>query len=168
MSDTSFFMEPLDARHNRKNFDCGEPSLDEYLQRYARQSTKSGASRTHVAVLPGETRVCAYLTLSAGAVALADMPEAERRGLPRLVPSIHIGRLAVDREFQGQGLGDSLMLYAFDLTVNVAEKIGVGVLELWAINENASRFYNRYQFGSLLDDSFHLYLPARLFNSYAN
>ena len=71
-------------------------------------------------------------------------------------------------EFQGQGLGDSLMLYAFDLTVNVAEKIGVGVLELWAISENARQFYSRYQFGSLLDDSFHLYLPARLFNSYAN
>ena len=69
MSDTSFFMEPLDSRHDRKLFGCGEPALDEYLQRYARQSTKIGASRTHVAVLPGETRVCAYLTLSAGAVA---------------------------------------------------------------------------------------------------
>lgn len=168
MSDTNFFMELLDARHDRKSFGCGEPSLDEYLSRYARQSAKSGASQTHVAALPDEARICGYITLSAGAVAVADLPESDRRGMPRMVPSIHIGHLAVDREFQGQGLGDALMLYTFALTVEIASKIGVGVLELWALKESAHRFYQRYEFGSLLDDSFHLYLPARLFNSYAS
>lgn len=63
MSDIPFFVDPLEARHNRKFFDCGEPSLDEYLKRFARQNMANGSSRTYVAVTPDVPRVCGYFTL---------------------------------------------------------------------------------------------------------
>ena len=108
MSAVGFWIESLKNLHEKSDFDCGNDWLNDYLKRYARQNTANGSSRTYVAVLPTETRVCGYFTLCAGAVALADFPEHERKGRPRLVPTIHLGRLAVSREFQGQGLGLSL------------------------------------------------------------
>jgi predicted N-acetyltransferase YhbS len=83
--------------------------LNEYLKRFARQNMANGSSRTYVASQPESSRICAFSTLSAGAVALTDFPEEVRRGWPRLVPAVHLGRFAVDLEFQGQQLGRSLL-----------------------------------------------------------
>ncbi len=157
---SGFFIEPLDARHNRKSFDCGEPSLNDYLQRFARQNARNNSSRTYVAVQPDETRICGYFTLSAGTVALADFPAEVRKGWPRLVPSVHLGRLAVDREFQSQRLGHALMSSVFEIATQAADLIGIAVVELWALNQNSRLFYDRFEFTSLLDDAFHLYVSV--------
>ncbi len=156
---SGFFIEPLDTRHNRKDFDCGEPELNAYLQRFARQNARNGSSRTYVAVQPEETRICGYFTLSAGTVALADFPTDVRKGWPRLVPSVHLGRLAVAQEFQGQRLGHALMSSVFEIATQASDLIGIAVVELWALNENSRRFYDRFEFTELLDDAFHLYVP---------
>ena len=161
MSDTGFWIESLANSHNRKNFDCGNNWLNDYLKRYARQNTANGASRTFVAVTPTETRICGYFTLSAGAVALNDFPEAARKGWPRLVPTVHLGRLAVDNEFQGQGLGNALMRSAMQIALDAAELIGISTVELWAIDEAAIAYYSRFGFVALLDDPLHLYLTLR-------
>ncbi len=153
-----FFIEALDARHNRKVFDCGQPTLNDYLRRFARQNTEIGASLTYVAVTPDDPRVCGYFTLSAGAVALTDFPEDVRKGWPRLVPSVHVGRFAVDRDFQGQGLGASLIDFIVERTLLASEIIGILALELWAIDESALSFYRKFNFAELQDDPFHLYL----------
>jgi len=153
-----FFVDPLEARHDRKNFDCGEPMLDEYLRRYARQNMGNGSSRTYVATQPDSDRICAYFTLSAGAVTISDFPEDVRKGWPRLVPAVHLGRFAVDKEFQGQQLGRSLLDAVFQKSLRAADVLGIAVVEVWALNENAARFYEKFQFQPLLDDPFHLYL----------
>ncbi|RYX86220.1 N-acetyltransferase [bacterium] len=161
MSELGFWVEPLKNHHERSDFDCGNDWLNDYLKRYARQNTANGSSRTFVAVLPTETRVCGYFTLSAGAVALTDFPEQERKGHPRLVPTIHLGRLAVAREFQGQGLGLSLLRAAMETTTQVEELIGVAALELWAIDDAARKYYDRFGFEFLLDDQLHLYMTLK-------
>ena len=153
-----FFIEALNERHGRKQFDCGQESLNEYLKRFARQNTALGSSRTYVAVTPDNPRVCGYFTLSSGAVALTDFPEEVRKGWPRLVPSVHLGRFAFDREFQGQRLGKALLDVVFERTLAVSQIIGVLALELWAIDEAALSFYRKFDFTSLQDDHFHLYL----------
>ena len=156
---SGFFIEPLDTQHNRKDFDCGEPELNAYLQRFARQNARNGSSRTYVAIQPDETRICGYFTLSAGTVALADFPQDVHKGWPRLVPSIHLGRLAIAQEFQGQRLGHALMSSVFEIATQASDLIGIAVVELWALNENSRRFYDRFEFTALLDDTFHLYVP---------
>lgn len=153
-----FFIEPLGERHNRKSFNCGQETLNDYLKRFARQNTAIGSSRTCVAVTPDDPRVCGYFTLSAGAVALSDFPEEVRKGWPRLVPSVHLGRFAVDRDFQGQRLGKALLDVVLERTVLASEIVGILVLELWAIDEGARNFYRKFDFTELQDDPFHLYL----------
>ena len=155
---SGFFIEPLGVQHDRKNFDCGEKSLNDYLQRYARQNTSNGSSRTYVAVRPDENGICGYFTLSAGTVALTDFPLEIRKGWPRMVPSVHLGRIAVDLRFQRQRLGNSLMTAVFETAIEASDLIGIAVVELWAINDPVRTFYERFEFTPLLDDPFHLYL----------
>lgn len=141
---------------DKSDFDCGEPSLNNYLQRFARQNSRRGSSKTYVAA-PGNV-VLGYFTLCAGSVALENFPEDERKGLPRLIPVVHLARLTVDRSTQGQGLGEALLLGALETALSVAELIGVMGVEVWAVSDAARAFYTRYNFQTLEDDFFHLYL----------
>ena len=103
---SEFNVELLNSLHDRSNFECSESSLDDYLKRYAHQNMKNDSARVYVAVQPDKgTRICAYFTLSAGNVDAFQFPDRVRKGWPRDVPTILVGRLAVDREFQGRGLG---------------------------------------------------------------
>jgi ribosomal protein S18 acetylase RimI-like enzyme len=151
---------PLSRAHERTGFDCGDPALGAFLARYARQNQDRGISRTYVATRPGEARVVGYLTLSTGAVEVRDIPEAERRRLPRHpVPVVHLGRLAVDRSVAGQGLGERLLVEALRIALRASESVGAFAVEVVAKNEAARAFYAKYGFVPLDDDRLHLYLP---------
>lgn len=160
MADVPFFIEALQKSHDKSQFHCGESSLDEYLRRYARQNMENDSTRVYVAVRPEDTRICGFFSLSAGEASVTDFPKRVARGWPRDVPTIHLGRIAVDREFQGQGLGDVLMGAAIEISLEVAAQVGVAAIELWALNENLLRFYSRFDFLPLQDDPFHLYLST--------
>lgn len=151
-------IEPLTPRHDRQLFDCGEPSLNDFLQRFARQNDVKGLGRTFVAVRPGEMAILGYYTMSSGAVTFETVPEK----LPRYpIPVIHIGRLAVDLRVRGQGLGEWLLIDALRRTALIAEQIGIYAVEVRALNDTARAFYLKYGFVALLDDPLHLYLPMK-------
>ncbi len=59
-----------------------------------------------------------------------------------------IGRLAVDREHQGKGLGSALLKDALLRTVNAASIAGIRAVLLHAISEDAKRFYEKAGFSS--------------------
>src|SRR5271165_2326904 len=99
--------EKLRPDHDLSEFECGEPALDDWLRRRALQNERSGASRTYV-VCAGP-RVVGYYALAVGAVAHAGAPGRIRRNMPDPVPVMIIGRLAVDQEFHGHGLGRGLL-----------------------------------------------------------
>ena len=46
--------ETISKKHNRKDFDCGQDDLNNFLAKYARQAHESGASKTYVAVDAGD------------------------------------------------------------------------------------------------------------------
>jgi len=143
--------------HDREDFDCGVPALDEFLRRYARQSDERGLSRTYVATRPGERAVSGYVTIRAGQVACSDLPEDVRRRLPRYpVPVLHIARLAVDTRARGSGLGEQLLVYALRKAADAAGELGIWGVEVIAKDDNARRFYERYGFKRLVDDDLHL------------
>jgi len=102
---------PLSQNYDRKTFDCGEPSLNQYLDRYANQDIRRRVNRVFVASPSGEPRsVIGYRSLSAGALAATDLPESLQRRLLRFpVPVALLGRLAVAKSHQGQGLGAILI-----------------------------------------------------------
>jgi len=152
-------IELLSAAHDRSGFDCGEPSLNEYLQRYARQNAQKHLGRTYVALPNGENRVAGYYTIASGAVTREDVPE----NLPHYpVPALHLGRLAVDRTAQGQGLGELLLLHALRAAAQLSERVAIYCVEVYALNAQARSFYLKYGFLSLTDDPLHLYLPMKV------
>jgi GNAT superfamily N-acetyltransferase len=156
----AFRIEQLTRRHDREAFDCGEPTLNEYLRRYARQNQEQGIGRTFVAVPADGAHVVGYYTLAAGSVQFANIPADLRRRLPRYpVPVAHLGRLATCLSVRGQGLGGVLLYDALQRVLRVAEEIGVVAVEVHAKAERARQFYERYGFESLTDDPLHLYLP---------
>ena len=111
-------IELLTEKHDRASFDCGEPSLNEYLQRFARQNAENFLGRTYVAVAPGQTQIQGYYTISSSAVAREELPE---KRLPRYpIPVVLMGRLTVDQQAQGQGLGELLLLDALKRAAQLA------------------------------------------------
>jgi len=156
MTAPCYRIEPLGIEHDRAAFDCEEPVLNDFLKRYARQNDQKGLGRTFVAVRPGDQKIYGYYTISSGSVQLDTIPEK----LPRYpIPVAHLGRLAVDRQAKGQGLGKALLADALKRILAVADQMGVYAVEVFALNEAARDFYIKFGFRPLLDDRQHLYMP---------
>jgi predicted N-acetyltransferase YhbS len=100
----------LGEAHDLQLFDSAHDSLDEWLRRRARANQVSGASRTYV-VCEAE-RVVGYYCLSSGALAVVDAPGPIRRNMPDPIPLSVLGRLAIDRNWQGKGIGAALLRMA--------------------------------------------------------
>ncbi|HEX7896134.1 MAG TPA: GNAT family N-acetyltransferase [Planctomycetota bacterium] len=155
-------VEPLGPRHEREAFECGVASLDDFLRRYARQNEDLGVSRTFVARRSDDLRVLGYYSLSAGQVDGADLPPEDAKRLPRYpVPVVLLGRLAVDRSVQGQGLGQGLLVRALEKALHVSAEIGVLAVAVVAVNEAARAFYLKNGFKELKDDRAHLFLSVK-------
>lgn len=136
--------EHLTASHDLSAFDSGVPDLDNWLRKRAFANEETGASRTYVVCARG--RVVGYYALAGGGVAHGQAPGRVRRNMPDPVPVMILGRLAVDRDWQGHGLGRSLLRDAVLRTLQAAEIGGIRAILVHAISEDAKRFYHRYGF----------------------
>jgi len=130
---------PLTADHDLAPFDCGEPALDAWLKRQALRNEAGGASRTYVAC--AGARVAGYYSLAAGAVVRAEAPRPMQRNMPDPIPVMVLGRLAVDRSFQGQGIGRALLRDAVLRVLRAAEIAGIKAILVHAISDDAREFY---------------------------
>jgi predicted N-acetyltransferase YhbS len=136
--------EKLRGDHNLELFDCGIPSLNDWLERRTDANEKSGASRTYVVC--DETRVVAYYCLATGAVTASEAPGNIRRNMPDPIPVMVLGRLAVDLAHQQQGLGQALLRDAILRTIQAADIAGIRALLVHAIDEQAGQFYAKFGF----------------------
>jgi GNAT superfamily N-acetyltransferase len=153
--------EPIAKRHNRDAFDCGDDVLNEFLRRYARKSHERGGSKTFLAIDDVDrTTILGFYSLSPASVAYARTPEIIRRGLARHdVPGFRLARLAVDRRFQGQGLGGQLLLAAGRRCLRASAEVGGIALVIDAKNDRAAAWYASYGAMPLLDAPLTLLLP---------
>lgn len=131
--------EALGDHHDLAGFDSGEPTLDDWLQRRARANQVSGASRTYV--VAHARMVVGYYSLAFGAIALVEAPARARRNMPDPIPMAVLGRLAIDRTWQGKGLGRLLLRDAILRTSQAAAIIGVRGVLVHALSPDAKRFY---------------------------
>ncbi|MGL4513373.1 MAG: GNAT family N-acetyltransferase [Lacipirellulaceae bacterium] len=156
--DGAFRLELL-AKHDRSAFDCGVAALDEYIRTQASQDSKRRYATCFVAVHTASGRVAGYYTLAMGSVLLGDLAEETARKLPRYpqVPVARLGRLAVDRAFQGQSLGASLLADAIVRTVR--SEVAAYALVVDAKDAKAARYYERFGFQQLAANPRTLFLP---------
>lgn len=149
---------PIEATDNTTDFDSGEESLDRYLADRALTNHLADLGRCYVCVDSDTDKVLGYYTLSAVAVEHADLPGKVRRNAPNPVPAVLIGRLAIDVKAQGSGLGRFLVRDAILSTLAAADRIGVRILLVHALHEQAATFYEKLGFKRSPTDPLHLYL----------
>ncbi|HEY2709710.1 MAG TPA: GNAT family N-acetyltransferase [Caulobacteraceae bacterium] len=136
--------ESIRPDHDVGQFDSGVAVLDDWLRRRALPNEAAGASRTFVACT--ETRVAGYYSLAAGSVMHGVATSRTRRNMPDPIPVVLLGRLAIDRSWQGRGLGAKLLRDCVLRVIGAAGAIGVRALLVHAISEEAKAFYERFGF----------------------
>ena len=138
--------QPLAVQHRLDCFDCGQPTLNNWLLNHARQAQGSGSARTFV-VAGQDDRVVGYFSLSVGQVDTAEAPERLRQGMGRFpLPVVILARLAVSREYQGLGIGVGMLQDAIRRTLLIAEQAGIRAILTHPLNEDAAGFYLRFGF----------------------
>lgn len=150
--------EPLAKQHHLDQFDGGEPALDDWLKRHARDAQASGSARVFVASLEDEENVVGYYALAAAQVAPDEATARALKGQPRArpVPAILLARLAVDQTHQRAGLGRSLLQDALLRCLEAAQAVGARVLLVHAKHDAAKAWYLQYGFEESPTDPLHL------------
>lgn len=155
-------IHPLQEHHNTEAFTCGEDTLDSWLRRTAKQHVRKGISRSFVAVeQDNPQRVLGFYSLTVGEAETGTLPAAVAKALPRKIPIVLLGRLAVATSTQGQGIGGHLLIDALRRTVKVASEVGISAILVDAKNKSAEAFYQHYGFQTLPDSPHRLVLPLR-------
>ena len=158
MSGALFRVAPLDAAHDRTTFRSGSEPLDRYFQQQVSQDVRCRVTACFVA-LTREQRIAGYYTLASASLRLADLPADIGKKLPRYpsVPAVRMGRLAVDQDFKGQGLGGALLADALDRSCR--SEIAAYALVVDAKDDLAAAFYRHHGFIALLSTPLMLFLP---------
>ncbi|MDJ0533552.1 MAG: GNAT family N-acetyltransferase [Xenococcaceae cyanobacterium MO_207.B15] len=154
-------IELLDKTHNRSDFDCGNEYLNRYLQQTARQHNQKGISRTFALTDAASNPkiIIGFFTLSLCEVRSQKLPPSLAKKYPLTVPGVKLARLAVDKNWQGKGIGKILIIEAMNRAVIIADNAGVIGLFVDAKDEKAKNYYTRYGFVSLEDNPLEMFLP---------
>lgn len=136
--------EPLAHVHNVNAFDCGVPSLNDWLKKRALANQAAGASRTYVACR-GQT-VVGYYALAAGSIGHTEATGRLKRNMPDPIPMMVLGRLAIDVTAQGQGLGAALLRDSILRVLQAADIVDIRGILVDAIDDAARAFYQKFGF----------------------
>jgi predicted N-acetyltransferase YhbS len=154
-----YIFEPLNDTHDRSGFSCGVAALDTYLRQQAGQDRRRRLAAVFVMREPEQTAIVGYYTLSAYAVNLSDLAATTVKRLGRYpqVLCMLLGRLAVDRRYQGHGLGGVLLVNALQRCYH--NEIAAALVVVDALDEAAATFYERFGFTRLPQHALRLVLP---------
>ena len=155
-------IQPLQGHHDTEAFTCGDDALDSWLRRTAKQHIRKGISRSFVAIehdIP--QRMLGFYSLTVGEAETGALPASVAKTLPRKIPIVLLGRLAVATSTPGQGIGGNLLVDALHRTVRVASEVGISAILVDAKNKSAETFYQHYGFQALPDSPHRLVLPLK-------
>jgi GNAT superfamily N-acetyltransferase len=162
-AEIQFIVETLDpARHQREEFDCGVPALNDFLKTRARREMEMGTSACFVLVPEmAPERIAGFYTLSAAAIRPAEVPEKLLKKLPRYqeFPATLLGSFARSLDFKGQGIGDRLMMSALSRALEAAQQVASWAVITDPTDEKARRFYESFGFRTLTPKR--LFLPMK-------
>ncbi len=136
----------LDTRqHDRSQFDCGEPALDDWLRRYAGQNRRRDTAATWV-IADADDRVAAYASIAMTGIDRSVAPAGLAKQAPDPVPALLLGRLAVDRHHSGRGVGTALVAHVLATAVELNTHAAARAVVVNAINPNARRWWEHLGF----------------------
>lgn len=151
--------EPLTSDHVLEGFDCGTESLNVWLREHALQAAAGGSARTFAVDDAEQERVVGYYALAAAAISRHEATERAGKGQPaHPIPAVLLARLAIDRSVQGRGLAAWLLRDAMARALGASEEIGMRVMLVHALHDDARRFYERFGFQASPTDPLNLQL----------
>ena len=143
-------IKEIESKLAFKNFDCDVDALNDFLSRYAKKNDELGIGKTFVA-LDENNQIAGYFTLATAQLSYNEIPEDYKRKLPKYpIPALRIARLAVNKNFQGKGVGRWLLKQAFIKIIQVSEVTGLHVIIVDA-KESSKTFYEYYGFKKIMD-----------------
>lgn len=159
----SFLTEHLDSKHNRDDFSCGKDLLDNYFWTQAKQDVKRKLSACFVLVDNETDKISGYYTLSSCSISNDLIPETFKKKLPKSylsIPTVLLGRLAIDKDSQGKGFGKLLLIDSLKRCYETSKSIGTFAVIVDPLDTEAEKFYEKYGFINL-PDSGKMFLPMK-------
>jgi hypothetical protein len=158
--------EHLTSSHNKREFSCGNIILDNYLKRQAGQDIKRKLSACFILPDVEANLIKGYYTLSNHIIPSELIPEKyikKLQGSYSSIPATLLGRLAVDKRYQAQGIGKILLIDALKRSFIISKSIGSFAVVVDPLDEETDGFYARYGFIKL-PDSGKMFLPMNVIN----
>jgi GNAT superfamily N-acetyltransferase len=139
----------LTEAHDHSSFDSGEQVLDDWLRQRAWNNLQVAASRTYVVCPTGSHQIVGYFALSMGQILAHEVTGSMRRNSPRQIPAVTLGRLAIDRRWQGKGLGRALLADVVRRALRASDEVVTRLIIVHAISPTAEAFYLHHGFTRL-------------------
>lgn len=153
---------PFTAALDRSSFDCGRPALDRWFRESAGQQERENSARTTLAVDESETRIAGFFTLVAYRIEVDNLTESLAGRSPRYpMSAVLLARMAVDRRYQGDGLGKIVLVEALRRAADVSREIGFEIVVVDAMDEDAACFYLKHGFRRFEDHSLKLFMATK-------
>lgn len=150
--------------YQKEGFDCGVSELNYFLHHQVSQYMRRQESILYCAIEETSQKIIGFYTLSNLHIYHHDNPTLLKRQHPYLpIPCALIGRLAVDKNYQGKGLGADLLLHALKNIKQLSHQIGIAFAIVEAKNQSAKEFYEHYGFQVLqqTENCFRLAYPTK-------
>jgi ribosomal protein S18 acetylase RimI-like enzyme len=157
-------IELLTKPHDRDGFDCGIEPLNLFLKQTARQHAERGISRTFVLVdegAPAPKPIIGFFSLNLCQIKSESLSADDAKKLSRDVSGIRLGRLAVAKAYQRQGIGKTLLVAAMGKFIEIFNTAGGIGLFVDAKDQEAKRYYEKFGFVSLPSNEPELFLPIK-------
>lgn len=162
-SSEDWIIEALNSSHNREEFSCGNDFLDRYFKNQIGQETRKYTTSAFVLIETTSKKIAGYYTLSSTEIEPQNLPIEFTKRLPRYhrLPATLLGRLAIDRSFQGRGLGKVILINALSRAFQNTREIGSIALVVEAIDDQAAQYYKHFGFQSFMSKDHLLFLPMQ-------
>lgn len=164
----SLTIEKLSKDHQKSGFNCGNILLNNYIQKQAKQDINRDLSACYILNNLDDRRVLGYYTLSGNSINRNEFPSDLVQKMPpsyENLPTILLGRLAIDNEIKGKGYGEILLMDALKKCVDISDSLGVLAIIVDPIDQDAVLFYKKYGF-ILLPGSGKMFISIKTIESF--
>jgi len=155
-------IEIVELNESTKNlidsFSCSFVELEKFLQEDALNQRKQCVNKTYFWVLKADGRLVAYLTVCVDAIIIGSAMRSKlsKKGINyKSLPALKIGRLAVNKDFTGKGIGRQLISFATRLAIKINNEASCRFLTVDSKNysdslgKNPVEFYKKMGFAKI-------------------
>jgi ribosomal protein S18 acetylase RimI-like enzyme len=107
------------------------------------------------------TAILGFFSLNICQIKSESLSPQEAKKLPRDVSGIRLGRLAVAKAYQRQGIGRALLVAAMEKFIEIFNRAGGIGLFVDAKDQEAKQYYEQFGFVSLPSNELELFLPVK-------